>query len=315
MINADIESLLPGEGIHKCYYSQVQNYRITNLKLNINQQWMIQRLLVNGIDTLGKLNAEKQNLRHNNLYLDIHQIYHTIPGSWRRLLLNTSRTHPEYRLHYNGTNKWSEKGPTLKDIKIILNQGMELNINNHVTEKHPTIVQGFKNPFVSLLKTTKDVKLKNIQYKILHNIYPTMQHLHKWKLKPTPNCSMCNSNETIKHAIFECPIANDAINKLERFVLDKTGVNIVLDYNDVLLGTESSQTNHQNLNHNQKSFIDTCLILLKQTLILQRETKNYLSEEKLISILSEHAKREIYNKVAYKKQRFNNYWYDLVRSH
>ncbi len=275
---------------------------------------MVQRLLVNGIDTVGKLANEKRNPQFNNLYLDTHQIYNSIPGSWRRLLTNTSRMHPVYKSQYIGTNRWTENGFKLKDIRTALKQGKEPNnVTEYLRKKHPYLVAEFKNPFNCNVKMTKDVKVRNVQFKILHNIYPTMWHLHKWGIKQTQNCTKCDISETIEHAIFDCSVAKDAIKKFEHFMSNKMGISLSLSLNDVLLGTMADIHNNFNLNTEQKVVIDVCLVLIKQMLILQREEKTNIDEQKLCKCLVDYAKREAYNYKKYKKSYFNHYWHDIMR--
>jgi len=312
-IKTDIDTFQAAEGIHKCYYSYVQNYKIPKLQLNMHQQGMVQRLLVNGIDTVGKLINERQNPRIPNLYLDVYQIYNSIPGSWKRLLVNTRRIHPPYKHQYIGTNRWSESGFTLKDIRTALLQGKNnININEYVVRKHPLLSRAHKNPFVCVQSSIKDVKLRNVQYKILHNIYPTMQHLYKWGIKQTQNCSTCEETETLEHAIFMCPVAKDAIKKLEDFMSSRLNSTVNLSFNDVLLGTMANRTGHTDLNVEQKAVIDIGLVLLKQALILQRENKMIIEYRQLCNIIVDYAKREVYNKKVYRKQNFNHYWYDIL---
>jgi len=149
----------------------------------------------------------------------------------------------------------------------------------------------------------KDLKLRNIQYKILHNIYPTMKHLFTWKIKDSPNCTLCNVPETLKHAIFECPVAS---NVWEHF---KTLLNLDLPitYDNILLGF--STTNSLNLNRNKTYAIDTLLILLKQRLILQRENKIHINVDQIFSVISDRLRLEKYNSVKYNhKTRFISRW-------
>jgi len=187
------------------------------------------------------------------------------------------------------------------------------NVSEYLAGRHPGLVGTFKNPFECLSKTTKDVKLRNIQFKMLHNIYPTMKHLHKWGIKPTQNCAKCAVSETLEHAIYTCPVAKDAIRKFEYFMLSKLEVSLSLSFNDVIFGTWSNLCRNMSLNSKQRAVIDTCLILLKQMLILQREEKRDVDEQSLERVLVDYAKREVYNNRVYKKTSFNNYWYEIMR--
>jgi len=154
---------------------------------------------------------------------------------------------------------------------------------------------------VELKKTTKDVKLQNIQYKILHNIYPTMKHLHTWKIKESPNCSHCNVQEDLKHAIYLCPIAMDCWDKLKTLI---GGYIQDLSYKDILIGT-SAGNDRMNLSKSMKFALDTIIILLKQRLILQREEKRHLTIIEISNVIDNLLKIDKY--IAIKNKNMSKY--------
>ena len=46
---------------------------------------------------------------------------------------------------------------------------------------------------------TTEVKLIQLQWKILHNIYPTGSLLYKMKIRPTENCEFCGEYDSLSH--------------------------------------------------------------------------------------------------------------------
>lgn len=63
----------------------------------------------------------------------------------------------------------------------------------------------WKRIFMSLRKTTSDVKLRWLQYRIAHRIVPTKRFLHLRKVVDTAVCTFCGLNdETIEHLFFDC---------------------------------------------------------------------------------------------------------------
>ncbi len=159
------------------------------------------------------------------------------------------------------------------------------------------VLQGNKNPFLELRKATKDAKIKNIQFKILHNVYPTMKHLFKWKIKINPNCTLCGEPETLEHAIFNCPVASDCWNKL--FSLLKINTTS-LTYRNILLGLSSNHCPSREVINIFCEYrvsmypIDVIMILLKQALILQREEKRFLSINEIKCIIRNRLNIEKY---------------------
>jgi len=302
------------DGIHKNYFAYVQNYPLANSTFtNIHQNQMIRRLLVNNITNFGDLHKEKLNPRFPNLFLDVFQLYNTFPIEWINLIAKTNRVHgavvDELPIKFN---KWQKiTKVSTKDITKYITNVTTTNMRLYVNAKHKLDINlnniQNTNPFVNLRKTTSDAKLRNIQYKLLHNIYPTMKHLHTWKIKETPNCAHCNITETTKHAIFECPIAIDCWNKLNIILNDKINELSLLE---IIEGTVShANINLVELNNAEKYGLDTILILLKQKLILQREQKEFLTNIEILNVIKSWIKIEKYTAIKLNKLHiYNHKW-------
>ena len=67
------------------------------------------------------------------------------------------------------------------------------------------IVQ-YINLFKNIYKTTRDVKLRNFQYRLLLNKVFTNDILYKWGKVNTNTCEICNDNskQTTVHLLYEC---------------------------------------------------------------------------------------------------------------
>ncbi len=235
----------------------------------------------------------KSNVR---LWFEIYQIKASFPNEWRKLLNKAKKEHKE--IEYNipiKLNIWRKtENINLRDIidriktKCPIDNQLIYVLNKHKLEQNT--IRG--NPFKTLLKTTKEAKLRNVQFKILHNIYPSMSHLHKWKLKDNPNCTLCKVKETTIHAIYECPIARDAIKKLEKELKTSYDIEINISKIDMLLGLDSNE----NVNQFVKdiNILNAILIILKRKLILQRENKQELSENEIMEIIGRQINLEKY---------------------
>ncbi len=225
-------------------------------------------------------------------HLDIFQIYNTFPSEWRKLLTQTTRSHTAIfdEIAIN-INKWVKvSNVKTKDIgKRLANAELKLNPISIITARHKENLNFHMNPFITARKSQKDIKLRNLQYKMLHNIYPTMNHLYKWKIKDTPNCSLCNVPETLKHAVFDCPVAARVWENLKG-ILDMSNT---FEYADILLGFSSTKSLNVSLCRSYS--LDTLLILLKQRLILQRENKVHIDRDRIINLIVDRCKLEKYN--------------------
>ncbi len=186
-----------------------------------------------------------------------------------------------------GLNKWKEtKHVTQKEIYNRLTFKNVIIVRDFLSTKHNDNINA-PNAFTNIKKMSKSKYLQNVQYKILHNIYPTMKHLFKWQLKPSAHCGFCNVTETLKHALWDCPAASDTIARLELMIIRHSGRNIKFTYQDLITGTSSSEL-AINFNMSEKFLIDKILIIIKKTLILQRENKHSLSYEALERLIRDH---------------------------
>jgi len=313
LLHRDIKLMSNEEdGIHKNYFAYIQNTEICNSPFtNVNQQAMLARLLTYNIRTFNDVYKEKVNSRFPQLFLDIHQIFNTYPIEWRRLITKTNRSHNILDNEIPiGLNKWQRiDNLNIKQINKYLITNTEIeNVKEYLikrqrinqNERHLTL--NSKNPFIELNKTTSDMKIRNIQFKILHNIYPTMKHLYIWKIKETPNCTHCGIEETLKHAIFECPIASNCWLKFKNICGNLIGD---LEYQDILFGTSTNNQLHSQITRTERYAIDTLLIIIKQRLILQREDKRDILDSELNNLLKNWIRIEKY--VAIKNNMLNKY--------
>jgi hypothetical protein len=154
---------------------------------------------------------------------NLFQLWNSFPIHWRTLAGRSRRWNtyvdPDYIKDEICTevNKWVKiKNVDLKQLKKrlisrILKPKTVLDLNT----KYNTNLEEHVNPFILCQKMSKNIPLRNVQYKILHNAYPTMKHLFHWRIKNSPNCTSCNMPETTMHALWECNIANQTIQNLQ----------------------------------------------------------------------------------------------------
>ena len=72
----------------------------------------------------------------------------------------------------------------------------------------------WKNVYRQKLKEIKEVKLKEFNFKLLHNIVPCGKILSKWKANILEKCDACNEIETTKHMLFDCLRVNSIWKKI-----------------------------------------------------------------------------------------------------
>jgi len=290
--------------MHRDYYFYMANHNLFSSQyINNNQKFMVENLRRRGVNTFGQLKIYKEN----NVSLEAFQLWNSFPVYWRSLAGRSRRwdTYVDPNFHANeiciDTNKWVNlKLVDLKQIKKrIISQILKPKTTMDLNIKYNTNVQEDENPFITCFKMTKNVPLRNVQYKILHNAYPTMKHLFHWRIKASPNCTFCNIPESTIHAIWECNIAKQTIENLQRVL------------NTTLINSSQCQITKERFLYGIKSqpAISMIFTLIKRSLILQREDEIIITEETINKIILQEVNVEKY--IATKQDsmhKFNARW-------
>ncbi len=305
----NIKLICHDDGIHRNYHSFVQNLSLINSNFtNVNQTNMLHRLMIHNITNLYELYKEKTNPRFPQLALDVQLIFHSFPNEIRTLISRQVRNHilikDEVEIELN---KWSNiRFIDTKSIKNLLAQSNVVpNAIQKVVDKHNIRSdEQYLNPFLTLRKGIKNVRIRSIQFKLLHNIYPTMKHLFTWKIKQTPDCGACGAIESIEHAVYRCEIASKTFRNLAQVLCVD-----MPSYETVLLGASSTRQYVNRLNKLENFSLDYILIAIKQRLILQRENKIELSQEDIKGILRSVSQLEKYNAIKLNSlEKFTSKW-------
>jgi len=292
-ITEDLEDLTQDQEsrIHKMYFEFIHNYPLNDSYFTkVQQQSMIKRLKLKEINTYGEVIQEWRQKSKPELWFEIGQLLNTFPKVWKQYWLarNNKSIHKTDNLPIS-MNIWkTHANISTKQIKnriINIKQLNENEVKNLVSLKHDfPLDENMVNPFLELRKWTKETNLRNVQYKILHNIYPTAVHLHKWCLRASPDCGHCQQVETIKHAIYDCEIARETLMNFKHIMLENIGIDISITQQEMITGTKR----YPGINN----IINCILLLIKRALILQRETKRILTETDLNGIIKNQLRKE-----------------------
>ena len=102
-------------------------------------------------------------------------------------------------------------------------------------------------------KATKESRLRELQWKILHNIYPTNILLFKMGIRSDIRCTYCNEIDYVEHFFFNCFKINQIWSYVENAFFDKFDIRLSISESEALLGIpkksgfSSKMINH--LNH------------------------------------------------------------------
>ena len=91
-------------------------------------------------------------------------------------------------------------------------------------------------------KCTQETRLRVLQWKILHNIYPTNILLSKMKVKENDKCSYCTDTpDVIEYFCFvfvECPVVWQFWNFIEGNILRECSIKVKLHLTDIMFGVQ-----------------------------------------------------------------------------
>ena len=82
----------------------------------------------------------------------------------------------------------------------------------------------------------KEIKLQEIQWKILHNVFPTNILLNRMGLEPSEKCKFCQVTDFIEHYFFDCYRLFNFWNYVSSIINVKLGKRINLSKYEILLG-------------------------------------------------------------------------------
>ena len=120
------------------------------------------------------------------------------------------------------------------------------------------------------LRATRETRLRELQWKLLHNIYPTNIILAKMKIEANDKCSYCpNQTDYIEHFFFECPSVKSLWKKVEGDILRITECNVRLSAIDVMFGIQNKDMKARKI----KS-IDHILLIAKMCVSIKKKTSS-----------------------------------------
>ena len=93
---------------------------------------------------------------------------------------------------------------------------------------------------------TSEVRLRVLQWKIIHNIYPTNILLQKMKISDSNKCKTCGEIDYSEHFFFHCKQIKNIWKEIETIILYRTNKNIKLTMIDAMLGIQCLDGTNKN---------------------------------------------------------------------
>ncbi len=292
--------------VNKEYKAYYQNLTLKDSNFfNIHQKSILTRLKQANIINVYDVLEAFQKRSSPNLFLEITQCYNTIPKVIREILLPLKQKMSSNinRLPYK-LNIWKNNEQIKSsDIRKRLQKTVVFDHKSYLNRKHK--IENdliLSNPFVNARICLKETRLQDIQFKILHDIYPTLSNLRRWKIKSNDMCVICRQQDDLRHSLFDCSITQLSILNLLK-VFDSYNVKLTnLTYNEILFGTRSVWDTFHQLRQ-ASTAIDNILVIIKSRLISMRENKRVISETEIFKIINDQIKLDSIKleKIAFKR--------------
>ena len=108
---------------------------------------------------------------------------------------------------------------------------------------------------------TSEVKLIILQWKILHDIYPTGTKQFKMKLSDSEDCFFCGERDTVAHFFFQCPVSQEVWREASTILSCKLDKTINIQESDVIFGFFNV-----NLDNSANQFLNIVGLIGKHTI-------------------------------------------------
>lgn len=151
--------------------------------------------------------------------------------------------------------------------------------------------------FLSLHRCTQSTKLRDFQFRLLHNALVTNVSLKKWGIRENDNCTFCNTTrETSHHIMLTCKYSQEIWEYVDNILFEHLGHRIHFSTCDLFLGVMGTPLdnlyNHINLIVKQYLYACRCLgkIPCKNVLAEKIKEARYIE----MSIATQHNRMEAF---------------------
>ena len=145
-------------------------------------------------------------MRHPNVtnWLEFQSVINAMPNTWKRKLRNVNEEE-EFVSNFDKIQTTPRISATVYH-KLTSSDNALNNTLKKWNDKFeiPMTYNEFRLAFAYASKVTISTKLRDFQFRLLHNRIPTNKELYKWKIKDSNKCGFCNETDNIFHSLFYC---------------------------------------------------------------------------------------------------------------
>ena len=224
--------------------------------------------------------------------LDYNSIIAAIPNTWKKAIRNLTSENKTREI---------QGSYDINHLKINLSKLTNKIVYESLTFKNciPTAVNKWIEyyPFLETIdwdaiyelpsKITKDLKLQNLQYSIVHRYAVCNYNLKLWQIKDSFDCQYCLHIDTIEHAFFYCSYVKVLWNILQKLNSDVLKVKFDLTVLEVLLGIPCEKFSPTHI-------LNLLILASKQFIFKTRIKQHRLCEYAYMRFILEQVKAEVY---------------------
>ena len=118
----------------------------------------------------------------------------------------------------------------------------------------------------NLFTFIKETKLQEIQWKIIHNIFPTNILLNRMGIKDSEKCEFCGEKDHIEHYFFECVNIAKLWPEIKQIITIETKIIFELNEKIILFGIEQDIKSNE-LTAREIRFINNIILIGKLSII------------------------------------------------
>lgn len=208
-----------------------------------------------------------------SIYFEYNALINAIPLSWKEkiLILDTTET---VNVATKDIESFNAKPKFIKKF-------LQSKVNNEERstpracdfwrQKHNIEVD--KSVWLMSRNATKEVRLLELQWKIIHNIYPTNILLQKMKISDTKNCPYCRDTvDYIEHFFYECDYVKTLWNYIENMFMVVLQKKIVLTLQMVMCGIRE-----RSISCSEQNYVNRTILIGKMCISIAKKTKSTMS--------------------------------------
>jgi hypothetical protein len=189
-----------------------------------------QKNIINYEDYVCKLDTSPNRL------LEYNALVNSVPQVWKEKLVreaNPNQTTGNLKICFRDVPVQSFTGKLYRTMLVNDTTSIvcavkfwERKFGVHLTNWHWNIAD----------QCTKEVRLKVLHWKIMHNIFPTNIMLNKMSIRVSNQCSYCNQVDFLEHFFYDCKYIKQLWVEVKKLIVCNTGNNVDLNITDVLFG-------------------------------------------------------------------------------